>query len=201
MTGTYHITLLRHGRTKADDEKRFEGRFDSPLTGGVEQAKALAQQWQTQERCFDRIICSPLSRAVQTAEIIAQALGKTTVEQEPLWEERNWGKVAGMLKEEAARLYPLPSFIGPYDRVNEGTTESEVEVHARAARATQSLLNHPEGRYLVVAHAGILNAALRCMLGLPLPISNQGVSFAFGDTGYWDLRYQRDRHHWTVVRR
>ena len=43
---TLHLTLLRHGRSRADDENVHEGRYDSPLTAvGRAQAVALAEYW------------------------------------------------------------------------------------------------------------------------------------------------------------
>lgn len=32
MSNEIHLTLLRHGRSRADDEEVHEGRYDSPLT-------------------------------------------------------------------------------------------------------------------------------------------------------------------------
>jgi 2,3-bisphosphoglycerate-dependent phosphoglycerate mutase len=47
MSQPIEITLLRHGRSLADDEKRCEGRYDSPLTeAGVEQTKRRLAHWQ-----------------------------------------------------------------------------------------------------------------------------------------------------------
>lgn len=43
MTGELHLTVLRHGRSRADDENVHEGAYDSPLTpAGEAQAAALA---------------------------------------------------------------------------------------------------------------------------------------------------------------
>ena len=40
------ITLLRHGRSSADDEGVFESRYDSELTAkGRQQAEELAAMW------------------------------------------------------------------------------------------------------------------------------------------------------------
>ncbi|WP_412027616.1 phosphoglycerate mutase family protein [Deinococcus yunweiensis] len=38
------MTILRHGRSRADDENVHEGRYDSPLNAeGQAQARALAR--------------------------------------------------------------------------------------------------------------------------------------------------------------
>lgn len=200
IDGSYQISLLRHGRTLADDENRFEGPFDAPLTAvGVEQARKLAERWEADKtRRYDRIISSPLIRAATTARIIGEAIGATVTE-DPRWKEWDTGRIAGLPKDEAARLYPLPAFVGPYDRLGGGVAESSVELHARAARAVQALLDLPAGRYLVVAHGCILNAALRSILGIPVPVNESGAFFRFDDTGHMDLRYERRAHRWTVM--
>lgn len=71
-----HLTLLRHGRSRADDERVHEGRYDSPLTDiGRAQARARAEGWKREGRIFDVIVSSTLSRAMATAQIVGQLLG------------------------------------------------------------------------------------------------------------------------------
>ena len=45
-----------------------------------------------------------------------------------------------------------------------------------------------DGAYLIVAHGGILNAAMRMILGIPLPVNWSGSSFAFRDLGFIELQ-------------
>ena len=60
----FHLTLLRYGRSRADDEGVHEGRYDSPLSAqGQTQARALAAYWQAHPPGFDRLYCSTLARA------------------------------------------------------------------------------------------------------------------------------------------
>ena len=83
------LVLLRHGRSRADDEGVHEGRYDSPLTDvGRDQATRLAQHWRETGVRFDRVVCSSLVRARETAEIVATALG-VDVEVSDLWMERD----------------------------------------------------------------------------------------------------------------
>lgn len=73
---TLHLTVLRHGRSRADDENVHECRYDSPLNpGGEAQAAALAAYWQAHPPGFDRAYCSTLQRAHGTARIVTDALG------------------------------------------------------------------------------------------------------------------------------
>jgi len=65
----YSFIFLRHGRSLADDEKVYEGRYDSPLTNiGIDQASNTARL--LVDKNIDHIITSPLKRAKDTAKII-----------------------------------------------------------------------------------------------------------------------------------
>jgi len=62
------VWLVRHGETEWSRDRRHTGRTDVPLTAaGEEQARALAAP--LAELDFDRVLCSPLTRARQTCEL------------------------------------------------------------------------------------------------------------------------------------
>jgi len=194
---TIAITFLRHGRSRADDEERHEGRYDSPLTeAGRLQARRRAEGWLAQGVRFDLIIASPLLRAAETAAIIGCIL-ETRIETDAAWMEMNNGPLAGLTREEAARLYPMPDFRNPYQPFH-GSGESDWEIHRRAGEAVEALVRRGAGAYLVVAHGGILNAALRHIVGAPSTVNGQGIWFVFGDLGYARVKYQPDKHQWTL---
>ena len=66
---------LRHGVTDWNRQNLFQGRSDIPLNDdGIAQAHAAATR--LQGVAFDRVVSSPLSRALKTAEIISSANGK-----------------------------------------------------------------------------------------------------------------------------
>ncbi len=74
-TPIYQITFLRHGESVGNAEERFQGHADFPLTEkGLAQARALNARWQKLGLTFDQVFSSPLLRARQTAEIIAEGL-------------------------------------------------------------------------------------------------------------------------------
>jgi len=50
----------------------------------------------------------------------------------------------------------------------------------------------------VVAHGGILNTALKVIMGLLPAVNEQGFAFAFGDTGYARLEYYPEQHRWVL---
>ncbi len=193
------ITLMRHGRSRADDEGVHEGRYDSPLTDvGREQARKRAEAFVATGFKADVVIASTLARARETAEIVASAIG-APVECDPDWMEMNGGLLAGLTYQEAEERFPLPAFRGAYEPLAV-TGESEWELHCRAIRATERVVRRGPGTYLIVAHGGILNAALRGILGTPPPVNlRHGFWFAFGDTAYVQLRYRPDVGSWVLL--
>jgi 2,3-bisphosphoglycerate-dependent phosphoglycerate mutase len=62
----------------------------------------------------------------------------------------------------------------------------------------QSVIRRGPGRYLVVAHGGILNAALRHVVGAPVPLNGQGIWFEFDDTGFFETSYSPGNHRWMM---
>lgn len=194
---TLEITFLRHGRSRADDENVLEGHYDSPLTEvGQAQARTRAEGWKQAGVQYDQVICSTLARARSTAEIVAGILG-APLETDPLWVEMDNGQMAGLSHAEADVRFPKQAFFGPY--VGKGQTgESEVDLHARAMLALQNVVRRGPGRYLVVAHGGILNAVLRVIAGAPHPVNFHGVWFAFRDLGYARFTYTPASHRWNL---
>ena len=66
------LILVRHGATVWNTEGRYTTRSDIPLSPAcIEQARATAAALASEG--IDRILCSPLGRARETAEIIAAA--------------------------------------------------------------------------------------------------------------------------------
>jgi 2,3-bisphosphoglycerate-dependent phosphoglycerate mutase len=192
------LTLLRHGRSKADDENVHEGRYDSPLTEvGKSQAHLLAARWRREEVWFDKIVSSPLRRAAETATIIGAALRMKPEMHDDLMERDN-GTVAGMSLEEVDRLYPESEPVSPYAPWF-GSGESEAEFHRRAGSVLEWLVRLELQSVLVVAHGGILNAVLRNAVGAPLPTSG-GPYFRFGDTAFAQIEFDAQRHQWSVMR-
>lgn len=70
------IFLVRHGRTAWNKGEVFRGTSDVPLDDvGRRQAELAAGALVVQARDAVRVLCSPLSRAVETASVIAARLG------------------------------------------------------------------------------------------------------------------------------
>ncbi len=188
MTAGLHLTILRHGRSRADDEGVHEGRYDSPLTReGEAQAAALAAYWQAHPPGFDRAYCSTLARAHGTARIITDALGVPLVPTDLLREWDN-GPLAGLGREDALARYPIPAFRHDLDPFTPDGGESQAAIRARALHALELVWQGGGERALLVTHGGFGNSLLRELLG-----AARGW-FAFGDTAFATVRLNRGSH-------
>ncbi len=191
------FVFLRHGESTGNAENRHQGQADFPLTDeGIKQSEELAEVWADQKLEFDLAISSPLSRAKQTAEILSTSIN-LNLEFDPIWMERDNGKLAGLLHEQALQVLPPPDFIPLYQPIA-STGESQWELYLRAGAAINKLLKYPPGRYLIISHGGFLNMVMHSLVGL-VPQSNfQGANFRFSNTGYSTLEYQPGNHNWIV---
>ena len=196
-TKSHFVTFLRHGESVGNQENRFQGQADFPLTDkGREQARALASHWQSEGVTFNQCFASPLMRARETAEIVSAAL-KVPLEVDPLWMEMDNGRLAGLRDDEID--WDEPNFLTPYTRLGE-TGESRLEVFLRAGRGIQSILDRTPGRYLVVSHGGILNMAMYSILSIAPQAHHTGPRFWFRNTTFAEFAYEPDYHNWRLLR-
>lgn len=69
------LYLLRHGQTEFNVKKLVQGRCDSPLTDlGRQQAGAAAAWLKAHDVIPDKVVSSPLGRAMDTASLVATEL-------------------------------------------------------------------------------------------------------------------------------
>lgn len=69
------LYLLRHGQTEFNVKKLVQGRCDSPLTGlGRQQARVAAVWLKAHNVVPDKVVSSPLGRAMDTAQLVATEL-------------------------------------------------------------------------------------------------------------------------------
>lgn len=65
------LYLFRHGQTDWNKVHRFQGQIDIPLNEfGRELARVTAQRWPIVH--YDRVYCSPLCRALETAHLVLE---------------------------------------------------------------------------------------------------------------------------------
>ena len=167
---TRRLILARHGQTEWNSVTRYQGKTDVPLNelGRLQAARLAARlsSWGP-----ERFFTSPLSRALETAEIVRAGL---LMEEKPVlavlgdlaeidfgdWEgqtipeiEENYGKLYRDWREDPSRIIPPGG-------------ESFPKVLMRVGRAFKEILAGPAERILVVGHGGIMRAALVCLLSI-----------------------------------
>lgn len=192
----YSFVFLRHGESVGNAEARWQGQSDYALTEkGRTQARTLAQRWKSEGVRFDRIISSPLTRAKETAEIIASALS-LDVEFDPIFLERNIGEMEGMTAEEVRKV-PQPPYVTPYDSIG-GGGEGDWALFLRAGQALHDLLHRPPGNYLIVSHGGLLNQLMHAIVGIAPHVDPSGVRFRFENTAFARVTYFPHQHRWAI---
>ncbi len=192
----FQFIFLRHGESVGNAESRWQGQSDYPLTEkGKAQAHALAKRLKSEGAKFDLAISSPLTRAKETAEIIASALN-VKVEFDPIWLERNIGEMEGLTADEVHKK-PRPSYVTPYDSVG-GDGEGDWELYLRAGQALHALLHRPPGSYLIVSHGGLLNQLMHAIVGIAPHVDPSGVRFRFENTAFARVNYYPYQHRWTI---
>lgn len=196
--GISTFILLRHGESTGNAENRHQGQADYPLTDlGIDQVNCLSEDWKSRGWKFDRVVCSPLSRAKETGEILSRTLG-LELEYDPIWMERDNGKLAGLLHEKALQVLPPPDFIPLFEPIAT-TGESQWELYLRAGTALNHLVKLPPGFHLVISHGGLLNMVMLALVGLTPQPNFQGPHFRFSNTGYSRVRYEPKNNNWIII--
>ncbi len=98
------LILIRHGETDWNVEGRYQGQADPPLNEkGLEQAHQLVEELEGVG--LEVLFTSPLLRAKQTAEVVADPLG-IHLQIEPRLMEIHQGDWQTRLRSEIESLYP-----------------------------------------------------------------------------------------------
>lgn len=93
------IYAARHGETELNAQNRVCGAIDLPLTeNGIAQAHALADM--LADKDIDKIFCSDMIRARQTAEVVGNAL-KIQPVSDPRLREMCFGNLEKCLRDDA----------------------------------------------------------------------------------------------------
>ncbi len=155
--------FLRHGQTDWNAKGRFQGHSDIPLNQiGNAQAHDVAVALEGSS--IDFVIASPLIRALKTAGIVGERLGKPIFVDSEL-RERHFGAFEGLLVNDVKRQFGLQ----PHQRLVRhlpADAEQWHETGARTVRVTSKWLNrHPESTLLFVAHSGLFDALYELIFG------------------------------------
>ncbi len=165
MTDVY---LIRHG--DFGDVIDRTGIGSSPLSPrGVAQAQRLRDRLAaTREIKADVLLSSPLTRARQTADIIAPALHLPIIIEDDVQEFR-LGAMEGMTEAEIVARYGIVDFAQEPERPVLPDGESWGQFVARISRAFDRITTVYDGKTIViVCHDGVITASFQYFLGLDL---------------------------------
>ncbi|MBS1905303.1 MAG: histidine phosphatase family protein [Actinobacteria bacterium] len=162
------ITLVRHGQTDWNLEGRIQGSTDIPLNDtGREQARAVAAGLAGTP--FDHVYASPLSRARETAEIIARALGLPAPLITVGMREHEFGTAEGMLWDEYVERFRARREDVPGAESVQELTERALGSLERIDLAARRRSAPRVESVLLCTHGGVIRALLEHVSGGTLP--------------------------------
>lgn len=155
--------FLRHGQTDSNRDGRYQGTSDTPLNDtGVTQAKAAASAMAAIR--INRIVASPLMRALKTAEIVADKIGVPIYVDRDL-RERHFGSFEGLVIREVKQKHGLP-FYQSSRSIMPPDADHWDEIFERVPQAIgRWLTTHESETLLFVAHGGVFDAIHAHLIG------------------------------------
>lgn len=195
------MILCRHGQTEDNIQGRIQGQKDVALNERGRVQAGLLSRRLAGER-FDAIYASPLRRAWETAQMVAEPHGMEILPHDCL-KEAAYGVWEGMTWDQVRRKYPLAfaEWAVDRDRVPDGAETP----HQLSNRAHQFLgevrRKHRDHRVLVMTHGGPLRMLLCIGFGMDpdkshdMAIDNTAISeLTFAPSGAI-LRRHNDTAH------
>lgn len=164
---TTRVYFVRHGATQLTAENRFSGAVGVDLSDeGRAQVARLAIRIAGDE--IAAVHCSSMSRALETAQILARPRGLVPLEDDALreishgrWEGLTRQEVEEQFQEEYAAWEADPFTFAPLGG------ESGIAVLARALPAVRRIVSaHPGQTTLIVSHKATLRLLLSSLLGI-----------------------------------
>ena len=194
------ILLLRHGETEWNLERRYQGRFNSPLTErGAAQARAIGRLLAGLPAAVAApIVASPQGRARRTAEIIREELGGAgAVRVDERLRELTLGSWDGLTYGDVAKRSPaIFDGDGRYDWYFRSPDGESYD--AFAGRIADWLSEQNDAAPIIVVAHGLVGRVLRGLYaGLPravaltLPVPQDRI-YHLSNGAIEELRVQRD---------
>ncbi|ARK24393.1 histidine phosphatase family protein [Sporosarcina sp. P37] len=151
------IGFIRHGVTTWNKEGRAQGSSNIPLDEeGVETARKLAER--LAEEKWDIIFTSPMIRARQTADLLAEQSGVPVVEDDRL-RERSGGLIEGTTEQERLQKW------GPKWRELDLKFETAESVIARGLEfVNEKISENPDQRLLIVSHGSFIKRIIAALM-------------------------------------
>jgi broad specificity phosphatase PhoE len=183
LSGRINVYFLRHGESQGNNARIIQGRRDLALSErGLRQSEDVAPWFSG--RGIDAILCSPLKRAVQTAEVVGRVIGLERIEPHEDLNELDTGIFTGLTVEQIRKEQP-EAWHSFQCSSWEGVPEAEriCELLARAENLWRDIgarIIQGTSNLLCVTHSGILQWIIKATFGqrswMPLvPVENCSI--------------------------
>lgn len=185
ITNPTSVCLIRHGETDWNSSGRLQGCEDIELNAkGREQALQLAGY--LKKESWDMVISSPLKRALETAQIIANHLSMNNLQIVEQLRERDYGSASGLLPEERRNRFP--------DGVIPDQEDFENLRNRAMAALTKITGDHMGKRILVISHGALTNSILYTLSGgefgsFKTRLKNGCISQLIFQNNTWSVSY------------
>ncbi|PCN47173.1 histidine phosphatase family protein [Curtobacterium sp. 'Ferrero'] len=184
---TTRLSLVRHGETDWNRQRRIQGSTDVPLNDtGRAQAAGAADL--LARRRFDAVVASPLSRAFETGSIIADRLGLRVPDTYAGLVERSYGEAEGLTDAEIRVRYPHDDVPG---------RESRAALLARVTEQLAEIAVRFDGGSVVVATHG---AVIRSVVNAAAPGTADRHRTPIRNGSIHSFRWDPERFHAELVR-
>lgn len=158
--------LVRHGATDWNQQSRIQGQLDVPLSP-LGRSQAIGLRVYFRDVPLDRVFCSPLSRACETANIILD--GRLPIILKPEMRERCFGDWQGLRWDEVYHrnpdLPPLWSMRARHIEPPGGESLNAFMHRIRQGFQELVLKTEPYDKVLVVTHRGVIRALVWSLNG------------------------------------
>ncbi len=195
-----NLYIIRHGEAVSNVQpiahgpKTCEGLTDR----GHAQVAQLAERLAKGEINADVLYASTITRARQTAEPVAAALGLPIIWDDELHEKRPGEEAEGLSWQEIEKRYGPYMHDQPYHRRVPGG-ESWASFLVRASTALDHIVRRHENQAIVVvAHGGVVEASFYMFLNLG---SSTPTGFWTHNTSltHWRQHVEQDYKRWFLV--
>lgn len=175
------LLLVRHGETDWNAARRVQGSTDIPLndTGRAQARETAATLAERFAGTSPIVVSSDLSRARETAEIIATVLGVDMPRTYSQLRERAYGVAEGLTVEEYHEQF------GAWDRENVPNAETSAHLRRRGVAAIRLVVRDARRRHaprdmpvIAVAHGALISQLIRHASGDTLPLAGERLANA-----------------------
>lgn len=145
------LCIIRHGETDWNKLTKLQGREDIDLNKtGLEQARVVGEYL---KKCdWEKIISSPLKRALNTARTIGEVVGIKNIHIEQNLIERDYGKASGMTLAERVKTYPDKNYEG---------MEDWYHLRERVLKKVMALAQKYDDKdIIIISHGAAINSLL-----------------------------------------